>query len=102
MMPILLTSNLQGMERLSAGSNNDLGLLRSLALKKEWTDYVESYQPIKDRDVLRRLKIRCYSAGQTILPVPVDNPTPDTFRKKNDSARRIEMRLTRHANDATE
>ena len=102
MMPILLTNDLQGLENLSAGSNNDLGLLRSLALKREWINYVESYEPNKDREILRRLKIRCYSAGQTIPPVPIDNPTIDVFRKKDDRARRIEMRLTRHANDTTE
>jgi len=102
MIPILLTNDLQGLENLSAGSNNDLGLLRSLALKREWINYVESYEPNKDREILRRLKIRCYSAGQTIPPVPFDNPTIDVFRKKDDRARRIEMRLTRHANDTTE
>jgi hypothetical protein len=102
MMPILLTSDLQGLERLSAGSNNDLGLLRSLALKREWINYVDSYEPNKDREILRRLKIRCYSAGQTIPPVPFDNPTIDVFRKKDDRARRIEMRLTRHADDSSE
>jgi hypothetical protein len=102
MIPILLTNDLQGLENLSAGSNNDLGLLRSLALKREWINYVESYEPNKDREILRRLKIRCYSAGQTIPPVPIDNPTIDVFRKKDDRARRIEMRLTRHANDTTE
>ena len=94
-LPDLLAGELGGSRRLSAGSNNDLGLLRALALKQEWNAYVDSYEPIKDREILLRINLRCYSAGQTILPMPEADPTPDSFRRKNDSARRIEMRLTR-------
>lgn len=38
---------------------------------------------------------RCYSAGQTILPVPKDNPAAEDFKQEDARARRIEMRLTR-------
>lgn len=94
-LPELLAGELGGSRALSAGSNNDLGLLRALALKNEWSDFVGSYLPVEDREVLRGIKIRCYSAGQTILPVLVDDPKPADFRKNDARARRIEMRLTR-------
>lgn len=96
-LPELLAGELGGSKTLSAGSNNDLGLLRALALKQEWLDYVESYVPIENREVLRRIHIRSYSAGQTILPVRIDSPKPADFRKNDPRARRIEMRLTRLA-----
>jgi flagellar motor protein MotB len=94
-LPDLLAGELGGSRRLSAGSNNDLGLLRALALKQEWIEYVKSYEPKGDQVILQRVNLRCYSAGQTILPSSEMNPTADSFRRKNDSARRIEMRLTR-------
>lgn len=81
--------------RLAAGSNNDLGLLRALAIKQEWLIFVDQYEPEEHRDILRRIDIRSYSAGQTILPAQVDRPTPADFRKNDPQARRIEMRLTR-------
>lgn len=81
--------------KLTPGSNNDLGLLRSLALKQEWREYVESYIPVEQRDLLRKIEIRCYSAGQTILPVRINNPKPADFTNNDPRARRIEMRLTR-------
>jgi archaellum component FlaC len=94
-LPDLLAGELGGSRRLSAGSNNDLGLLRALALKQEWGNYVDTYEPSADREVLQRVNLRCYSAGQTILPVQEANPRPDSFRRNDPSARRIEMRLTR-------
>lgn len=94
-LPDLLAGELGDPQHLSAGSNNDLGLLRALALKQEWNNYVNSYEPSTEREILLRINLRCYSAGQTILPMPEANPTPSSFRRKNDSARRIEMRLTR-------
>jgi hypothetical protein len=94
-IPELLAGEIGGSRRLSAGSNNDLGLLRALALKQEWIEYIKLYEPIADQVILQRITLRCYSAGQTILPLPEMNPTPDSFRRKNESARRIEMRLTR-------
>ena len=94
-LPELLAGELGGSRALSAGSNNDLGLLRALALKREWEEYAEAKAPIADREILKRIKIRCYSAGQTILPIPELKPTPQAFRRNDPSARRIEMRLTR-------
>lgn len=93
-LPDLLAGNLDGQE-LVAGSNNDLGLLRALALKREWIDFVESYMPNENRELLKKVQIRCYSAGQTILPVHIEDPKPADFRKNEREYRRIEMRLTR-------
>lgn len=93
-LPDLLAGELGG-QALVAGSNNDLGLLRALELKREWMNYVDSRLPVEEREVLRGIKIRCYSAGQTILPVLIDDPKPADFRKNDPRARRIEMRLTR-------
>ncbi len=88
-LPELLAGEFSGFSRLTAGSNNDLGLLRALALKKEWQEYAQN-------DILlQSINIRCYSAGQTILPTPIANPRPDQYRRSDPSARRIEMRLTR-------
>jgi hypothetical protein len=101
-LPALLAGRTEDLQSLSAGSNNDLGLLRALSLKREWLNFVETYEPIEDRNILSQLEIRCYSAGQTILPVSTPNPSPAAFRNKNDSARRIEMRLTRIADQNKE
>jgi hypothetical protein len=95
LLPSYLAGVPTGSRTLTAGSNNDLGLLRALSLKQQWTDYVESYKPEEKRDILRGVKIRSYSAGQTILPVHIDNPMPADFRKNDPRARRIEMRLTK-------
>lgn len=94
-LPELLAGDPEISRRLTAGSNNDLGLLRALSLKQEWHDYVESYEPAFDRIILQGIALRCYSAGQTILPVPTPNPEAEAFRRNDPSARRIEMRLTR-------
>jgi len=101
-LPDLLAGELGGSRTLNAGSNNDLGLLRALSLKQEWLDYVASYMPVENREVLRGVQLRCYSAGQTILPVHIDDPKPADFRKNDPRARRIEMRLTRLAEGASE
>jgi flagellar motor protein MotB len=94
-LPDILAGELGGSRTLSAGSNNDLGLLRALSLKIEWEEYVKSRLPVEEREVLRGIMVRCYSAGQTILPVSVNDPKPADFRKNDPRARRIEMRLTR-------
>jgi flagellar motor protein MotB len=101
-LPDLLAGELEGSRALTAGSNNDLGLLRALALKQEWLDFVDAYLPAVNRDVLRNVNIRCYSAGQTILPVIIERPKPANFRKNDPRARRIEMRLTRLGGVASE
>jgi len=87
-------SSLNSME---AGSNNDLGLLRALAVRQEWEAYVEEHD---QKVVLKQLTVRCYSAGQTILPEVVDKPDRSSFLKNDPKARRIEMRLTRLSEQA--
>lgn len=78
---------------LEPGSNNDLGLLRALAVRDAWLAFVAS-QP--NGSLLRGIDVRCYSAGQTI---PQDDGAPkdipDTYRKDDRKSRRIEMRVTR-------
>lgn len=70
---------------LKPGSNNDLGLLRALAIKQAWQAFVAQHP---DRAALEQIQVRTYSAGQTI-PVHPDGPVDDA------DARRIEMRLTK-------
>lgn len=94
-LPELLSGKFDTSRALNAGSNNDLGLLRALSLKQEWLNYCSSYLPQEKRQVLQNVRIRCYSAGQTILPVAINDPKPEDFRKNDPRARRIEMRLTR-------
>jgi len=77
---------------LTPGSNNDLGLLRALAVREQWEDFIAEHD---EKEALRGIDIRCYSAGQTILPFPESEPDADDFRQDDDRARRIEMRLTR-------
>ncbi|MDA7538382.1 hypothetical protein N9965_01435 [bacterium] len=93
-LPELLAGDRKDLKSLKAGSNNDLGLLRALALKQEWLSFVDTYPDVKKREVLRSLNIRCYSAGQTILPKAVKIPTAKDYKNNDDNARRIEMRLT--------
>jgi FtsZ-binding cell division protein ZapB len=77
---------------LTPGSNNDLGLLRALAVREQWERFIDEHE---QRDILRKIHIRCYSAGQTILPYTKDVAVADDFRQPDPRARRIEMRLTR-------
>jgi len=77
---------------LTPGSNNDLGLLRALAVREQWDTFIKGHE---QRDILRKIHVRCYSAGQTILPYTKDDATADDFRQPDPRARRIEMRLTR-------
>ncbi|HEY1121040.1 MAG TPA: hypothetical protein VGE67_05550, partial [Haloferula sp.] len=64
-LPDLLGDTASTFESLHAGSNNDLGLLRALAVRQQWIDFTKGHP----REVLlRSVAIRCYSAGQTILP----------------------------------
>ena len=51
------------MGRLRPESNNDLGLLRSLAVKKAWKEFVQQQSQSEE---LAKVTIRSYSAGQTI------------------------------------
>lgn len=82
-----------GIATLNPGSNNDLGLLRALAVKEQWQRFIER-EP--ERAALQKIYVRCYSAGQTIPPV--EQPAADdpglSKEDQHRLARRIEMRLT--------
>jgi hypothetical protein len=91
-LPDFLAGSRFKISSLSPGSNNDLGLLRALAVREQWVQFIDSHD---QRDILRKIHIRCYSAGQTILPYTENNPKADDFRSPDPRARRIEMRLTR-------
>ena len=88
------TSKLGG--ELRPGSNNDLGLLRALAVKQEWEEYISEHSSAK---TLSAISVRCYSAGQTILPSNQKGVSPKDYLKGDPKARRIEMRLTRLGDD---
>lgn len=89
-LPTYLTDDDYEVEKLKPGSNNDLGLLRALAIRKAWASYIENQ---KDNRVLRSVKIHCYSAGQTVPPADENLESPDTYSRENAPSRRIEMRL---------
>lgn len=91
-LPEVLAGTRSKISSLTAGSNNDLGLLRALAVREQWENFVKSH---KNNGILSKIHIRCYSAGQTILPFTNDEPDADDFRRSDPRARRIEMRLTR-------
>jgi hypothetical protein len=91
-LPNFLSGRDQTLERLRPGSNNDLGLLRSLAVKKAWEQFAQASPGF---EMLRRIDVRCYSAGQTIPPEPVSLTDPASFTQNNPKARRIEIRLTK-------
>ena len=82
--------------RLRPGSNNDLGLLRALAVKQEWEEYISEHS---SAEALSAITVRCYSAGQTILPSNQKGVSPKDYLKGDPKARRIEMRLTRLGDD---
>jgi flagellar motor protein MotB len=91
-----LPSYLQGevaLSTLNPGSNNDLGLLRALAVKEQWSLFVQKH-PLRDK--LQQISVRCYSAGQTIPPIN-ELAIDDSYSNREylqRLARRIEMRLT--------
>jgi FtsZ-binding cell division protein ZapB len=91
-LPDVLAGPLAKISSLTPGSNNDLGLLRALAVREQWEQFIDSHAQV---DILRKIQIRCYSAGQTILPFAKVEPGAGDFRKPDARARRIEMRLTR-------
>ena len=86
MLPVLLDGDSSGFERLSPGSNNDLGLLRALAIKTAWHQFVARHP---ERSRLDAIAVRTYSAGQT-LPV-----SEGGYRAEDARSRRIELRLTK-------
>jgi flagellar motor protein MotB len=95
-LPDFLAGKKENFESLRAGSNNDLGLLRAVAVKLAWEDFVAT-RPDKDKQLLQQVEVRCYSAGQTIPPEMAKNRllNPDAFREQNERSRRIEVRLTK-------
>ena len=95
-LPAVLAGDSEALKALIAGSNNDLGLLRALAVKQKWIEYSDSHP---QSHILSTIAIRCYSAGQTILPIPQADPVPFDYLLNDPKARRIEMRLTRLGGD---
>jgi outer membrane protein OmpA-like peptidoglycan-associated protein len=91
-LPGFLAGGNQDLGQFHAGSNNDLGLLRALAVKQAWDDFVRSSD---HRAELSRVEVRCYSAGQTILPDRASRGNPESYRRANEGSRRIEIRLTK-------
>ncbi len=73
---------------LKAGSNADLGLMRSLAVVKELLTIQ------KQQGIMRKIKFRAYSAAQLILPNGQFAPIPQE-RQSEATRRRIEIRFTR-------
>ena len=73
---------------LKAGSNADLGLMRSLAVVKELLTIQ------KKQGKMPKIKFRAYSAAQLILPNGQFAPIPQE-RQSEATRRRIEIRFTR-------
>jgi hypothetical protein len=61
-------------------------------IREQWERFIDGQEK---RDILRKIHIRCYSAGQTNLPYTKDDAVADDFRQPAPRARRIEMHLTR-------
>lgn len=91
-LPEFLAGRNPNVGRLRPGSNNDWGLLRSLAVKKAWEEFVQQ-QPQKE--ILAKVIVRSYSAGQTIPIGEGPKDDPEIYRRAEDSSRRIEIRLTK-------
>ena len=85
-LPEYLRGEDEAFESLLPGSNNDLGLLRAMAIKRAWHGFVEQHP---SRDLLGQIAVRTYSAGQT-LPINLGRVDLEDAR-----ARRIEIRLTK-------
>jgi len=77
-----------GIDSFTGGSNADLGLMRALALRAEWLDW------IVDRDV-REHSVWCYSAASTIPP-----KGSKLSGTANRESRRIEVRFTQKGIEA--
>ena len=96
LLPSFLAGDSHDLARLVPGSNNDLGLLRAIAIKEAWLGFVASHE---QRAQLAKIEVRCYSAGQTV-PEGID-PTDarlhesGLFKTDNIKFRRIEIRLTK-------
>lgn len=93
-LPLFLARQERHLQGMVAGSNNDLGLMRALAIQVAWEKFVAA-QPATDRAQLRQIKVRSYSAGQTIPPNGAILDDPKRLQEANETARRIEVRLTK-------
>ncbi|MCX6873457.1 MAG: hypothetical protein NTW21_06565 [Verrucomicrobia bacterium] len=94
-LPLFLTNRDRQLQGMLAGSNNDLGLMRALAVQVAWEEFVENQADAAEKAQLRQIKVRSYSAGQTIPPGDAVLHDPERLMEKNDAARRIEVRLTK-------
>ncbi|MGI2906289.1 flagellar motor protein [Tolypothrix sp. VBCCA 56010] len=74
---------------LKAGSNADLGLMRSLAVVRVLLDIQ------KQQGRMQGINLRAYSAAQLILPNGGFAPIPKNQRQGDATRRRIEIRFTR-------
>ena len=84
-------SGSEDIDQLNAGSNVDLGLLRALAVKNAWLSWLRSNGQAHR---IRGIRIRCYSAAQTVLPDGAPMVLDEKlFRRADPSARRIELRF---------
>lgn len=92
-LPGFLSGKTGDISALRPGSNNDLGLLRALAVRRAWQQFIGGANA---DPALAKVAVRCYSAGQT-LPEDVSLTIPDSFQMKEERFRRIEMRLTQLA-----
>jgi flagellar motor protein MotB len=90
-LPAYLAGRDSSVNRLQAGSNNDLGLMRALAVRDAWYAFLSMRA---DREQLGRINVRCYSAGQTI-PATGDRREVITYERSDEGSRRIEVRLTK-------
>ena len=93
-LPLFLSGKDPNVKKLKAGSNNDLGLLRALAIRNAWGNFVEDYADAIGKGILLGIKVRCYSAGQTLPAEGIGLEKPDTYTQNNPAFRRIEIRLT--------
>lgn len=83
-------ANLKGsMSNLKAGSNADLGLMRSLAVVQELLKIQRKNKSMAG------IKFRAYSAAQLILPNGDFARIPQQQRQSEAKRRRIEIRFTR-------
>lgn len=80
------------LEKLQAGSNADLGLMRALAVVQQLRNI-----QVKDKK-LPGLSFRAYSAAQLILPSGEFAPV---VRESDQNRRRIEIRFTRLGEERT-
>lgn len=93
-LPLFLTLQDRQLRKMIPGSNNDLGLMRALAIQVAWEEFVASQSESEKRQ-LRQIKVRSYSAGQTISPTDITIDDPKRLQEDNPAARRIEVRLTK-------